>query len=478
LSGPDGADLRDVEPILQKKKEGKKPMMKRLGTLLVCVVVLSMAAQAWAELENVDFSGRINVRGIYATNVPVSGYGPQLKNDVDAVFQRTNLGAEATFSDDVSAYIEFQMSDIWGTNAGGEGNLNGFNPGGAGQDVEMYQGYIDVQNIWDYPVALRIGRQELKWSDGSPYGTELLIGDNDFNTGLSFDAVKLSYAEDDLKIDAWWSKLAETGAVAKDRDTDFYGIYGNYSGIEDMDIDAYLLFIRTGHNTGPSVPSGAPTNGQNEQWTLGARVAGDLLDTGVCYNVELATQFGKDGGAITEGGANTRDKDYDGWLLDLLLSYNLDDDYSSSLFAGYTLTTGESDHKDGDMETFIFPFTDNHARWGYADLFGLGNLNAIKVGGSMSPCDDVTVTSQLLFFLTEQEEDLLPVGGGPAPSGSNNSSIAQEWDLSTTYQYTEDLGFELTYGHVFVDSYADDTVGGGGHAEDIDMVYGQAVLTF
>ena len=122
-------------------------MMKRLGTLLVCVVVLSMAAQAWAELENVDFSGRINVRGIYATNVPVSGYGPQLKNDVDAVFQRTNLGAEATFSDDVSAYIEFQMSDIWGTNAGGEGNLNGFNPGGAGQDVEMYQGYIDVQNI-------------------------------------------------------------------------------------------------------------------------------------------------------------------------------------------------------------------------------------------------------------------------------------------------------------------------------------------
>jgi len=444
--------------------------MKYLGTLVICVLLIGLTASAFAELRSAEINGSVRVRGIW---VGAPGFDDG-NNDVDAVQQRTRLGVEATFTDDVSAFIELQMSNTWGDDTAREGAAGGsvfseasanrtqaqyldayFNEsygitGGssASEDVNVYQAYIQADDMLDYPVSMRVGRQEMS------YGTELLIGDRDFfQNGLSFDAVKLMYEDGDLAVDLWWSKLVELGTQQSDADTDFYGIYGTYRGVEDMIVDAYLLLVRQG-----------ATPETDNQYTIGGRAAGALPDTGIDYNIEVARQFGEDGAG----------DDYEGWLLDLLLEYAIEAEYDPAVFAGYTFSTGDGSNTDSDSEAFTFPFTDNHARWGYSDVFGLGNMNVIKVGGSMRPTDKLTVIGQALWFIAHQDEDI-PGARGLYDSGSNDDSVAQEIDISLVYDYTEDLQFEMTYGHIFADDWIDDALP---EDDDIDLLYAQTAVSF
>ena len=403
--------------------------MNKLGTLLICVLLVGLTTTAFAELKSAEVNGSVRVRGTW---MGAPGFDND-NNDVDVVEQRTRLGVEATFTEDVSAFIEFQMSSIWGEDAG------------KNEPVNVYQAYIQADDMLNYPVSMRAGRQEMS------YGTELLIGDRDFfQNGLSFDAVKLMYEDGDLAVDAWWSKQVELGTQQSDGDTDFYGIYGTWRGVEDMIIDAYVLLVRQG-----------ATAETDNQYTVGARAAGALLDTGIDYNLEVATQFGEDG----------LGRDYEGWLLDLLVKYTIEAEYDPAVFAGYTFSTGDGDPGTGDAEAFTFPFTDNHARWGYSDVVGLGNMNVIKIGGSMCPRDKLTVIAQALWFLAHQDEDAV-MG---VPSNSNDDNVAQELDLSLVYDYTEDLQFELTYGHIFADDWIEDSLPDD---DDIDLVYAQAAVSF
>jgi len=459
--------------------------MRKLGVLLMCVLLVGLTTSAFAELKSVEVGGSVRVRGTWIGAPGFDNDNP----DVDVVQQRTRLNATATFTEDVMAFIELQMSSMWGYDgdsgawgaAGREGapsdllcddgyyygkNAGMYNGwigqlGTEDEQVNVYQAYIQANDMLGYPVSMKVGRQEMS------YGTELLIGDLDFfQYGLSFDAVKLMYADQDLAIDMWWSKLVEniTGPAwnpETDCDTDFYGIYGTYSGVEDMVIDAYLLYLRQAANWSNGF---VETDGQ---YTLGARVAGLLAwIEGMEYNVEAAYQFGEDG----------MDNDYDAWMVDLLLSYAIEAEYDPTVFFGYTFSTGDGDPDDNDNETFMFPFTDYHSRWGYADLVGLGNLNVFKLGMTACPAEDWLLATQIVWMLTHEEEQIPPSLGGGYTNATNDDSIGQEFDISMVYNYTEDLQFELTYGHVFVDDWLDDV--SGDDADDADLVYAQAKVSF
>lgn len=457
--------------------------MKYLGALVICVLLVGLTASAFAELKSAEVNGSVRVRGVWVRS---PGFDND-NNDLDVVEQRTRLGVEATFTEDVSAFIEFQMSNTWGSGSSVEraedlewlegtaavhealdegmsvddiaAMMDDYGYGDV--DIEddegrviLYQAYILANDMFDYPVSLKVGRQELV------YGTELLLGDRDFTqAGLSFDAVKLMYAENDIAVDLFWAKLVERFNGESDFDDDLYGIYSTYEGVEDMVIDAYVLLLRRARR-------GITMTDTNNQYTVGTRVAGVCPGvTGISYNAEVAAQFGEDG----------MGDDYEGWLVDLLLAYAIEADYDPTVFAGYTFSTGDGKPGQGDHEAFMFPYTDNHARWGYADMVGLGNLNVIKIGASVCPTDKLTVIAQGLWFLAHQDEDAQVLFGRAIPSNSNDDNVAQEVDVSLVYNYTEDLQFELTYGHVFTDDWIEDSLP---EEDDIDLVYAQAVVSF
>ncbi len=241
--------------------------------LLLVALILSFAGSAFAELQNIMVGGELRIRGRYfrngvttligreqrfpATTVPERALGlfgltsvydaDDRGTDRTFVEQRTVLNVTANFTDDVSAFIELESFGFWGeTNALGNEFRSNYLTGvdsraWTGDDVEVFQAYIDAKEILGYPVSLRVGRQELV------FGESWLVGSRVSPTlGISYDGVRATYAHDDFTVDAWWTKLAERFDDFADDDIDFYAVWGTYKGIEKLTIEMYYLLLHDG----------------------------------------------------------------------------------------------------------------------------------------------------------------------------------------------------------------------------------------
>ncbi|PKL13179.1 MAG: hypothetical protein CVV52_07100, partial [Spirochaetae bacterium HGW-Spirochaetae-8] len=126
---------------------------------------------------------------------------------LSVVSQYTKLRVRADFSEGVGAFVEFDGLAEWGEDFRSNFITGADMRSDSTDDVEVYQAYLEAAELFGTPLWLRVGRQELR------FGSEWLIGGNDNGSvpawGLSFDAVRFTYALDDLAIDAFWSKLAE-----------------------------------------------------------------------------------------------------------------------------------------------------------------------------------------------------------------------------------------------------------------------------
>ena len=210
----------------------------RFSTVILAALILSIGTVAFAELQNVEVGGSIRIRGNY--------YDFDDNNESAFVEQRTRLSVKADFTQDVSALIELDYYNNWGEDFRSLYLTGADFRGTGGNDVDLYQGYIEARNMWGTPLTMRVGRQELA------LGNQWLVGVNNVGsiyTGLSFDGLRVTFANDVVTVDAIAAKLADTLGDFGDDDVDLYALYGSYIGIEDTAIDAYWMFVRddTGH---------------------------------------------------------------------------------------------------------------------------------------------------------------------------------------------------------------------------------------
>jgi hypothetical protein len=465
--------------------------MKKTTLLLALVLVVAMAVPAAAEVEEITVGGSIQAR--YQLLDPGFGfvYIPVMEEEFDAFTfdddfhsmywgtQRTLINVDAKLTGGVRAFAELQSFDFWGLNEeeipfdgpsvrGDIGDLSilpltypyqnfGFYAGQGNPGVDLYQAYIEMDNIADTPLMARIGRQELV------YGREWLVGNNNAGmnfSGLSFDGVKAGYESDVLSVDAWWTQLEDFATplqgVSQDDSIDFFGVYGTYSGIENMAIDAYFLWVRNDL-----------FSDVDDLFTVGARVAGcwdspvGLLD----YNVEGAYQFGDTG----FGG------DYNAWAIDALAGYTFDQiTWAPRIEAEYARFSGDDDPFDDDIETFTRLFSDVH--YGELNLGGnldslMTNMNVFRGGVAAAPMEQCALSADVYYFLLADDDGLV-LG---IPNQGNDDSVGWELDLAADYQYTEDLNLRAGWAIFWPGDAIDDTFG----SDDTEnYVYVQAMLVF
>ena len=154
------------------------------------------------------------------------------------VEERTRLNVKADFTNQVSAFVELDSYDVWGEDFRSVYLTGQDLRAATGTDVEVYQSYIEANEMFGQPLRLRLGRQEMKLGSG------WLVGSNNFAplfTGLSFDGIRATYATELFSVDAFWAKLADLSPQEEDGDTDFYGVYASYLGIENVTVDAYWV---------------------------------------------------------------------------------------------------------------------------------------------------------------------------------------------------------------------------------------------
>ncbi len=136
--------------------------MKR-NILVLIVLVAALSGIAFAELQNVEIGGTIRIRGDY--------FSRDSLGDMSFIEQRTRLNVKADFTQEVSAFIELDSYDVWGEDFRSM-YLTGSDLRGS-DNVDLYQAYIEARNLWDTPLTVRVGRQELA------LGNQWLVGLND-----------------------------------------------------------------------------------------------------------------------------------------------------------------------------------------------------------------------------------------------------------------------------------------------------------
>jgi hypothetical protein len=359
-------------------------------------------------------------------------------------------------------------------------------------DVSLYQAYIEVNDMFGQPLRLRIGRQELK------FGSGWLVGTNDagsFFRGLSFDAIRATYKTDQFSVDAFWAKLVETSPKEEDGDVNFAGVYGSFLGIENVSLDAYWFWLRDARSLtttnfgwfGECIENilGVDNYGVTNLHTVGLRGAGTFgaLD----FEAEGAYQFGDSysngfqfsGAGLLSPYGDDDNRNPNNFAANAEVGYTFDVMMSPRVFAGGAYFGGE-DKRDlgfGQWLGSVFcPFW--HERqsisfnrlfsdWKYshfldamnADLSNswlvrggvsalpLENLKVLLTGTYFESLSDYRTTWPSCWFLGYRWTPLYPFSFVDQPS---KSDLGLELSASATYNYTEDLSFELGYSHFFV----------------------------
>jgi len=556
--------------------------MRRSILAVVLVALIVTSVPAFAELQNVIVGGSIRIRGNWATgaagasagNIANQNFGgtfagqgpwaysyrgaagdfhpfanalaslrysaqPGRGGAVTSLFgwddanhtnanveQRTRLSVRADFTDAVSAFIEFDSYDIWGQDFRARNYVTGVDiPANSSEDVEVFQAYIEANEMFGYPVRVRVGRQELM------FGSGWLVGPADTAssfTGTSFDAIRATYATDQFSVDAFWAKLADFSAVEEDSDIDLYGVYGSYLGIENITLDAYYFLLRDAQRIAVTNSgwfsdwvediAGVDNYDPTTLHTIGLRGAGTY--GAFDFEAEAAYEFGNAdqvGARFAGFGVNpygAEGTDWDQWAANLSVGYTFDMTYTPRVFISGAYFSGE-DNRDisfGDWLGALFcPFWTAEPSVSFNRMFSsyeysqfidntdLSNFWTAKVGVSAMPTESLKVTLTGSYLATVEAYDstwpLYWVFGQRIQWFNNASFISQEnekelgWEveLNAVYNYTEDLSFEVGYAHLFTgDGLAEGNFingnglafNGGTSDDDADYVYFETKIAF
>jgi len=523
-------------------------------TLALLLLVCCFSLDGSAGLQNVQVGGEVRIRGNYwydtfngglapgvvrpvariasgfftgrAIGDAMGGQSPTSFYDWDSAgadyrntMQRTLLHVTADFTDGVSAHIALESLDLWGEDFRSNYVTGADGRAVSADDVEVYEAYIDASEVFGYPIRLRVGRQELVLGRG------WLVGNNtglpEFS-GLSFDGVRLTYAVDDVTVDAFWTKLAERSPIEQDGDIDLYGLYGSYTGIENVVLDAYWLFVRDARDVEdtPGDPLrdlvedllGVDGYGTTRLHTLGARVAGTWggfdLEAEAAYQFGRADQIGQLFRPFTYGdnGAN-----FDALAATLELGYTFDMAWQPRIFAGAAYFEGE-DNRDLTFWEWLSPFDRPQASVSFNRLFSdvsysyfvdeiaqISNVYTLRAGASAAPTEQLTLKAHVAYFQALEAFDLprpmVTILGQPLGLASpftfftreSDDDLGWETNLAATYRYSDDLEVEAGWSHLFTGdglgdgNYVDFNgllINRGTDSQDADYLYWQFLLRF
>lgn len=435
-------------------------------TVLAVLAMAVIASVGYAELQNVEVGGSIRIRGNY--------YDMDSLGDSSWIEQRTRLNVKADFTSDVSAFIEFDYYNNWGEDFRSLYLTGADFRGSGGNDVDLYQGYIEAANMWGTPLSMRVGRQELS------FGTEWLVGVNDaaaLFTGLSFDALRLTYAIDTLTIDAVAAKLVETMSDFGDDDTDFYAIYASYLGIEDVTLDAYWMFLRD---------DGVALGDDVDVHTVGLRGAGVI--GAFDFDVEAAYQFGDVDGrpSACPLGFGEADVNYDAFAVNSELGYTFDMAWTPRVFARFAWFEGGDDDDSLCSNDRDLPFNRLFSNWEYTEFWANtdeSNLFYYALGVGVAPTECLTLSLVCAYFEVDEEA---PETGWWFWRNDVEDELGIELGLYADYQYSEDLVFRAGYAHFFGDEGLEDNNFvlnglaplGGDEDDDYDYLFIETELCF
>ncbi len=451
--------------------------MRKSLFILVAAMTVMTAVPALAELQNVEVGGSLRIRGNWYSDA----FNTFEKDfTVDTLFfeQRTRVNVKADFTDDVTAFIELDSYNQFGddfrglerTDAtysiarGSIGSIGSISiPTGLdnsdGTPVSMYQGYIEMNEAWGYPLTFRIGRSEMV------HGNEFLVGNNDTSSvyrGLSFDGVWGTYANDSVSVTGFWTRLVTNNnpfRLEDSGDINFSGIYASYTGFEDMTLDGYYYYY---HQAVTDPTAGIFGTVEATQFhTIGLRFAGTKAQFD--WDLNGAYQIGDTGFAAPFDDVNA-------FGISGVAGYTFDISYQPRVFIQGAYYSG-----DNQDAAFNRLFSD-HEYSEFIDSTNLSNVWYVGGGASAQVTEAINVSAVANYYTAVED------------FGAGNEELGVEVALYATYNYSEDLYFSAGYAHFFamdgvevgqfVSGNGNFLLGGFGGSDDLNYGFVETGISF
>ncbi|MBM3248362.1 MAG: hypothetical protein FJZ10_02935 [Candidatus Omnitrophica bacterium] len=454
-------------------------MSKRLIIIIAVAFVLGLAVSAHAAVQNVKVSGDLKVSAIGRSGFDLGDADGEDESNV--IMSQTRVRIDTDLTENVSATVRLLNERDWGkevqtsTNVDVAGGASLSENGQDDNEVDIDLASLTMKEMFDSPVSVTLGRQELMWGAGFVLGdsdtnrTSLTnygagyaaIANRDLSLRKAFDAVKVNLDYDPLMIEAFYSKIDEnqkTGAQLEDKnDIDLYGAKASYALGDKWGtmLETYLLYRNDKTPTSGSINATPDT-----LWCPGIRaVAAPMKD--MIVTAEMAWQTGSK--AVTAAGPS---RSREAMAYQVTGSYALPFEklkkYSPSIGAHMSYYSGDKNPADGtdgrgEYRAWDQLYENQGTGKIYNVLFDATNTRAFGFNASAVPMEDLSVKLEYTDVYLAVEPpgthgvSVLTIYGidgnsrTPVMTG-DNQHLGREFDLSAVYDYTEDVQFGLTYG--------------------------------
>ncbi len=400
-------------------------------------------AASWTK--DITMGGRVRMRGYNLQNVWT--FNDDMDQDNWDVFRhKTDVWMKVNASDKVSGFIQIANQN-WGE---GVTSANNWEIDNMSNKLFVDNAYINVQDMFELPVDMKIGRQNVMYGSGFV----LFDGNSQFgSTSIFLDGVKLGWKiSDTITLDGLYFKDWEGNRDnASDDDITVGGGYlTNKNGWLVGGQEELYVLNRYDQNLGKDI------------WMYGLRFS-DKLECGFDYSLE---------GAIQKGDAK-EDVDQDALGYKLSTGYTFTDSaMKPRLYLNYAFLSGDEDQNDDDSERWdVFyggwPQFGDIIAWKYLNVGGLNaiantydpNYNELSSNGGEAVYSNVSMatlgasanlfknfSANLSYTLMTADETV----------GNYDDDIGDVYQLTLKYQYSKQLAFRL-YGAMFEPGDAFDT---------------------
>jgi len=302
---------------------------------------------------------------------------PLNDDSLDFGAYRARIGVAAKVNDMVSAYMEIQNQGAWGdTFVGGNaqdpllGPINAMNIPGGGNDMVLYQGWVNLDHVGGSLLSLKIGRQE------HTLGNELHMGDSDFYSGQYFDGIRANLDFESWEMDLFHYWIEERNVLpgsligngfppfnGNSNDRTFFGATAAFSVGEGHDLEPYILHSRD--NNWDSGGILTPAHAITTYGVLYQRP--EEFDSPFDWSLEVAAQSGDLPSFYC---TTTSDRcDQSSMVAEGAFGYTFGDEDDAHHRVGVgMLMLGDGDD-DTEVEAFIPLFPDTHRRAGILDAY-------------------------------------------------------------------------------------------------------------
>lgn len=399
--------------------------MKKAWLVVALVALAGLAANSFADVQNIRLSGDTRLRGYYLIDAG--------DNHADDLFiaQRTRVSVEADLEDHVLVVATMSAENLWG----GGGSLANLSGATVGDELGLVEGYVQLNEVFYSAATLKLGRQYLH------YGHGLII--SSVEQEWNFDAARLVLDYYPLTIDLVASKLVSGSGFGvpfgTPRDTNMFFANARYELSDSLvkNVEAYFGYQSVSGSSGAASP-------------LIVGVRSDMnLTEGLNSWAEVAYEFGDAGFGFTE--------ETSAWLVDVGVKFSPKDvKWSPSVNAGWTFASGgQNSAGTGANHNFIPWFDYSEGYKGYLAAPALSNIHIFNVGGSIKTAENTTLSLQGYYYQmadsdgTAMSNPAIDIGGLPAilagTSASSSKFIGIEVDAILGYDYSKDVHCQLVY---------------------------------